>query len=616
MKILGINSKETILQNLDHLDQKNSFEYLNILMTKDNLWKIVRDNLIKKEIILTQSGKYVFPSEAILSDHFFKKNLIQKHFPTEINFISENYFKNCKDHEIEIWETFLLTIGLKNRDCLNDKVHIYLNETNSVEIINYIISFVFEKKSKNEKKQYIEIFEKGLKVKTTKNSFKNLNSLYFPKIDDWDLSKIVNKDIFISNNYIDDLNGRSFFSQSGILDINNFFDCYEKYLTKENNYELIRLAFKKANIKDFASKHSNLNVFSSNKNYFPIKELYLSDEFSKDFKLENIINLPNIFISNKYCNNQEELSLWESFFKEFGISSQYQIIDNISNFMNEENIIEITSYMYDNWEKLKLNFNYSDLMILNKNNQLVRPSFLYLNNCLTDKILLENDKDNHKFLHEKYFSLKEKKKSFVKFLILLGVKDKPEIFYHINSIEFKPFKILFENQSEIMKSYIKSEVIKNANFLEENKKQIFDFNLKIENFYFSDFIENCIENYEYSLNFWKFIIDNFQSYKNLLIKPKITFLYKNTHHAIIISSFLEYLFNNTNILPTSFRNCLTSDKIFSISKLDKINIDIIELIPCLNLNFPEDILTILNLKKNLDFESIFLILSNLKKKKL
>ena len=60
-----------------------------------------------------------------------------------------------------------------------------------------------------------------------------------------------------------------------------------------------------------------------------------------------------------------------------------------------------------------------------------------------------------------------------------------------------------------MNSYIKSEVIKNANFLEENKKQIFDFNLKIENFYFSDFIENCIENYEYSLNFWKFIKKKF-----------------------------------------------------------------------------------------------------------
>ena len=118
-------------------------------------------------------------------------------------------------------------------------------------------------------------------------------------------------------------------------------------------------------------------------------------------------------------------------------------------------------------------------------------------------------------------------------------------------------------------------------------------------------IENCIENYEFSFKFWKFIIENFKyNYKNLLKKPKITFLCVDSNYVISISSFLEYLCNNINILPTSFGNCLSSDKIYSISKIDKMYKGVNELIPCLNLNFPEDISKILNLKIKLDFESI------------
>ena len=75
-------------------------------------------------------------------------------------------------------------------------------------------------------------------------------------------------------------------------------------------------------------------------------------------------------------------------------------------------------------------------------------------------------------------------------MTIIGVRDKPEALDHINSKEFKPFKQILENLSELMKSYIKSEVIKNANFFEdENKNTLFELELKIENFLWNKAIQ-------------------------------------------------------------------------------------------------------------------------------
>ena len=273
MKILGIKSKENIIGNLDHLEEKNSIEYLKILFKKQKLWYIVRKKLNNLEIILTQSGKFVTPSQAILSDHFYEKFLIQKSLPKEINFISENYFNNNEKNEMEIWEIFLQTIGLNQRDCLNETVHEYLDQRNSVELLNYILSYVIVNKSISKTNEYIENLKKGFKVKTTKNSYNEISSLYFSKIDDVDISKIVDNDIFISSDYINNLDSRNFFSKLGILDINHFFNFFDKYITKENNYQLIKLAFKKAKIGDYVFKPLNLNVFSSNENYCRYKKI-------------------------------------------------------------------------------------------------------------------------------------------------------------------------------------------------------------------------------------------------------------------------------------------------------------------------------------------------------
>ena len=615
MKILGVKSKQYLIKNLKYLETKNSIEYLKIILTKENVWNIVSKNLKEMKIILNQSGKFDYPSNVILSDHFYDKFLIQKCLPKEINFISEKYFKNSKKNEIEIWEKFLLTIGLKKRNSLNDTVHLHLNQTNSVEVLNYILFYAFVNKSISETNKYILKLKFGLKVKTTKNSYKELSSLYFSKIDDVDISEFVDNDIFISNDYNDTKNNRSIFYQLGILHIDHFFDCYDKYLTKENNYQLIRFAFKKANLIEFASKQTNLKVFSSNENYVPIKELYLSDEYSNDFKLEKIINIPNIFISNKYFENQNDLSSWNVFFIHLGISSQNQIIERISKYLNQENAIDITCYLYDIWERENLRINFSDLRFLNKNNKFVSPSLLYLNNYLTDKISFENENDNEKFLNEIYFKLKDEKSRFVNFLIYLGVRDRLVI-HEVNIKEFKPLKHIIVNQSEIMKIYIKSEVIKNVNFLnDENKNILFDLNVEIQNLKFTDFIERCIENYEFSFNFWTYLIENFkQSYSSLLLKPQITFQYKERNYSIFISSFIEYLCNNTNILPTSIKRCLSSEKIYSIYKIDNMIESIIDQIPCLNLNFPKEILSIFKLKIEIDFDLILQILSNLSKK--
>ena len=381
----------------------------------------------------------------------------------------------------------------------------------------------------------------------------------------------------------------------------------------------MRLALNKSNKTDFVSKyHQNINVFSSDGNYVSIKDLYLSDRFSNDFQLEKIVKLPNIFISKLYCDKPKEYSLWNSFFMELGISSQKQFIERISNYITPENVIEITSYIYDIWERDDIKINFSDLMILNKNNKFVSPSSLYLNDHLNDKIFLENDLDNHKFLNEKYFSLKEKKKNFVKFLIFLGVKNKPEIIEHLNSLEYKPLKQIFLNQSKLMKAYIRCEVLKNADFVnEENKNKLFNLNIKIKNLNWIDFIERCIDNYNYSKSFWTCLINNYKlQYRNILEKAEITFLYKNTNYTIYISSFLEYLCKNTNILPTSFGICLSSDKIYSILNLDVMVESIKEEIPFLNLNFPNDLLNVIDLKNQFDVKSILRILSNLNKKNL
>ena len=117
-------------------------------------------------------------------------------------------------------------MNIKERNYLDETIYKFLNESNSIELFKYINSHVIKNLPLLKKKNFIENLKKDIKVITTKVSYNNLKTLYYPLIDGFNLSNLVNEDIFISDSYFEDEKSRNFFSELWILEINNFFEYF------------------------------------------------------------------------------------------------------------------------------------------------------------------------------------------------------------------------------------------------------------------------------------------------------------------------------------------------------------------------------------------------------
>ncbi len=98
-----------------------------------------------KNIILSQSGKYIRPKHSIIPDLNHDPPL-QILLPNNIDFISNTYFNDISKDQHTKWLNFFKRIGIKDHNSLFTKLPLYLTESNTVQLINYISLYVYEQK--------------------------------------------------------------------------------------------------------------------------------------------------------------------------------------------------------------------------------------------------------------------------------------------------------------------------------------------------------------------------------------------------------------------------------------------------------------------------------------
>ena len=142
-----------------------------------------------------------------------------------------------------------------------------------------------------------------------------------------------------------------------------------------------------------------------------------------------------------------------------------------------------------------------------------------------------------------------------------------------------------------MKSYFTTSLKESALNIEVEKIDIMNLKIQIQDFFYLDFLECCIDNYNYSIILWEFLINQYgNGIEKLLRKPKLSIEYNNRSHSLRIQSFLQYLLNCSNILPTTINKCLNCEEIFLMNPKDKYYLILKDLIPLMSVNLPNAIM--------------------------
>jgi hypothetical protein len=283
----------------------------------------------------------------------------------------------------------------------------------------------------------------------------------------------------------------------------------------------------------------------------------------------------------------------------------------ISEFLNKQNFIDITGYIYDKWESGLNNYFMKNILLLDKLGNFREPSSLYVNDGFSGKNLFWESGNDNKFLHDDYLTLAKEKKDFFSFLIDLGVIETPALF-EIKSKEFKSLSQYFNPLTKTMQSYFTMSLKESALDLDLESINIQDLSFEIREFYHLDFLECCIDNNPYSKIFWEYFIkDKVNVIDKLQKNPLLTVAFNEKTYPIKIQSFLQYLFKYTNIIPTTLDKCLKSNEIYTIGHKDKYYSILKGKIPLMSVDLPTYIIDKLQFKTSLSMDTIKLILSSL-----
>lgn len=396
----------------------------------------------------------------------------------------------------------------------------------------------------------------------------------------------------------------------GLDNLEDFFksDSFRNYHKLENNFKLINYLFEHVrNLKDnhrieWNQKLRNTDfIFNENNELCKPETLYIKSPVIT-VSFENELDFINSTVWHS-INSNEQIISW---LLDLGITEpdDITIIEKTLTgdhcIINKNNAIEIGQYVFslhskgllspDHYNKL------NNLVLLTTDNDLKNAAFLFLPQYYNPNIAFDDFNFGFQFVSEKYCVEQNKIKDWNYFLCKIGVSDK---------IEKRRISLSSSAIRELYPNY--------RFFFDENKTQTYHARSgnvwinQIERYKIDTY--SCIEhadNFEFSKLFWNSIFK--ETYKREIDDSgDANFQDKRS----LDNNFIEWLFRNGKIFPTSQETCLIANEIFLNTKENIFLANrYLPVLKCKS-TVTEEWQEVIPFKKNLSFEDYLYLLTEI-----
>lgn len=284
-------------------------------------------------------------------------------------------------------------------------------------------------------------------------------------------------------------------------------------------------------------------------------EIYLpSIQYSNEFSNE-IYFINNVVLKDIVLN--KEIKEW---LIKLGVDEQTDIafiektiIDNPS-FVNIDNAIDVGRYLYKSFKNGILKESHFEelhnLKLLTTRGTLIAAENLYLSNFYKPDFQLEGLHDYDIFISSDYPDIGDSVNLWKELLLNIGTNEK--IDWTVNSFDARETN---DKEKFDYKYFDQKRGLPN-----------YDYPNKIEKYYVNkiSYIENCIDNYKFSLTFWNYVFNNKIELKR--DKDKCWTWYFKTSTLDDIQPYFDFMIENCSLLPTTFKECRKINEIFLYSQ--------------------------------------------------